>query len=398
MASAKLTSPSSTQEQSLEPHVSEPLLLEPVLHVLWSLEIGGAERALFQLVREQRRRGRNADVLVGSHAGFYGERTREVGASVFELHQRSALDAKAAAALTRIQNDYAIVHFHGAEPLLMRAASRRPDTRLFYTHRSGNSRYLIRQRSRYRFVAHYVRRRFAGVSGNTVQGARAAASLFRLPPETVPVTYNGIDFSLLTPRRSRSEVLDELGQADLDVVRVGTSANLRDWKRVDRLLHGIASLRHEPIRCLVIGDGPSRPALERLASDLEIAHLVTFIGMREHVGDYLQTLDMFALPSGPEESFGNSVVEAMGVGLPVLVFADGGGLVEHVEHGRTGFVARDQDDFVRALRDLVEDEQMRREVGARASAVVTSKYTLEAMLDSYDALYRMGPLVGTVGA
>jgi glycosyltransferase involved in cell wall biosynthesis len=338
-------------------------------------------------VREQIHRGRVADVVVGSHAGLYGKPMRDAGASVFELGQRSALDVKAANGLARIQSGYPLIHFHSAEPMLMRAALRGDGARLFYTHRGGHFRYTTSQRARYRLVGHYVRR-FDGVSGNTAQGAHAAASLFGMSSHRVPVTYNGIDFSLLAPKRSRLEVLNEIGETDTDVVRIGTSANLRDWKRVDRLLHAVACLRHAPIRCLVIGDGPSRPKLARLSLELGIASIVNFVGKREQIGDYLQTLDIFVLPSGPEESFGNSAVEAMGLGLPVVVFADGGGLLEHVEHELTAFVADDQDAFVRVLRTLVERKELRTRVGNHARAHVTRKYTLEAMRERYDAFYQ----------
>ena len=70
-------------------------------------------------------------------------------------------------------------------------------------------------------------------------------------------------------------------------------------------------------------------------------------------------MDVFALPSGPEESFGNAAVEAMGVGLPTVVFADGGGLVEHVIDGETGFVVRDQAEFVQRLREASQSRLRR---------------------------------------
>jgi L-malate glycosyltransferase len=356
-----------------------------ILHVLWNMGIGGAERAVYQLVREQRRQDDAADVLVASSEGFYGERSREAGATVIELRQRSGLDSAAARSAGSIFERYEIVHFHGAEPLLIRAAARCRRPRVFYTHRSGSFRYPPKQRVRYAIAAHYLRR-FDGISGNTVQAARAAAHLFGLPPEEVPATYNGIDFALLEPRRPRASVVAELGMPPASLL-IGTSANIRGWKRLDRLIRAIAALPTERVGCVVIGDGPARPNLERLSSDLGIFDRVAFVGLKEHVADYLQVLDTFVLPSGPQESFGNAAVEAMGLGLPIVVFADGGGLTEHVDDGRTGFVVRDQAELVARLAELTRSDRLRKEVGARARQVVRERYSVAAMIDRYDRLY-----------
>src|SRR4051812_35959099 len=93
-----------------------------VIHVLWSLSPGGAERAIYQLIREQRRRGYRSDAVVASTPGAYGERLSEEGVTVHELGQRHALDRRGVNALDPLLGEYDITHFHGMEPLLIRAA------------------------------------------------------------------------------------------------------------------------------------------------------------------------------------------------------------------------------------------------------------------------------------
>ncbi|MEP7217881.1 MAG: glycosyltransferase [Bacteroidota bacterium] len=362
------------------------MMPQKILHILWQMDIGGAERAVYQLVREQRRRGIDADVLLGSHAGFYGEKTRALGANVYELGQKHTLDFSVSRAAREIMRSYDIAHFHSAELGLIYMASRTRNLRRFYTHRGGVFRYPRKQALRYRLAGFLFRRYFAGISGNTTQGATAASRLFAISPKSIPTTYNGIDFSLLAPNRSRDEVLAELGPAD-DVLRIGTSANLRPWKRIELLLDAVARLKESAIHCYIIGDGPSRAALEEHGRRLGISHLVTFTGKKEHIGDYLQLLDIFVLPSGPEESFGNSAVEAMGVGLPTIVFADGGGLVEHIDDGVTGFLARDVDDLTAKLETLIADRALRTGMGERALRAIHDKYSLEAMVERYGRLY-----------
>ncbi len=359
---------------------------ERVLHILWNMSIGGAERAVYQLVREQRLRGIEADVLLCSGGGFYAERAREAGATVHELGQRRAADLRIARRARGVLQRYEILHVHGLELALIHLASRCEGVRRFYTHRGGVFDYSAKRLLRYKLASRHLRLQFSGVSANTRQGARAAARLFGIREQQIAVTYNGIDFALLQPRRSREEVLAELG-GDPRAVRVGTSAHLRDWKRTERLLSAVSRVHDVALECVVAGDGPALAGLQQLARDLGIDDRCTFTGRVEHIGDYLQAMDVFVLPSGPEESFGNAAVEAMGVGLPTVVFEDGGGLVEHVEDGQTGFVVADVEQLSRRLLELARNETLRAELGQNARRHATFKYDVETMVRSYNALY-----------
>lgn len=356
-----------------------------VLHVVWALEEGGAP--VYQLVLEQRRRGLEADVLVANKGGFYAEKTREAGARVHELRQRRAFDMSVLRHARAILQAYPIVHFHATEPVLIALAAREPHLRLFYTHRAGLHDYSLRKRFRHAIIGHYLRR-FDGVTANTRQSAQAAARLFGLAPDSITVVYNGLDFTLLEPRRSREEVLSELRDERGSTTRIGTAAILRRLKRVDRLIHAMAAIRDESVHCYIFGDGPARPELERLASTLQVSDRVTFVGHKRGLGDYLQVLDIFALPSGPAEAFGNAVVEAMAVGIPSVVFVDGGGLTEHIEDRSTGFIVRDQNEFVQTLLQLTRDEALRSDLGVAARESVRRKYTMHAMVAGYDSVYQ----------
>jgi glycosyltransferase involved in cell wall biosynthesis len=357
-----------------------------VLHVMWSMEIGGAERAVYQLVREQRRAGIRADVLLCRGGGLYAGCCRDVGAVVHELGQRRAADLRVAARARALLTDYEIAHFHGPELALIHLAARQPELRCYYTHRAGLFEYPAKQLIRYKLAGRYFGRSFVGISANTAQGAAAAARLFHLPIDSIAVTYNGIDFTLLEPRRSREAVLREIARPE-DVVRVGTSAHLRNLKRVDRLLRALASRCAGGVEGLIVGDGPARVELEQLARRLGITERVKFVGRQDHIGDYLQLMDVFVLPSGPEESFGNSAVEAMGVGLPTIVFADGGGLLEHVEDGRSGFVVDSDEQLAERIGELARQPSLRRGIGDCARSRVRKRYSLDTMLRRYSDFY-----------
>ena len=233
-----------------------------VLHVMWSLGIGGAERALYQLVLAQRLSGAEVGVLVATEPGLYGGLLSEQGVAVETLRQRNGHQLVAVTRARPLFDGWPIVHFHVAEPPLMAVASA-SRARIYYTHRAGSFAYPLRRRLRYRSAGFLMRRRFSGIAGNTAHAAAVAAELFGVPRNDVGVVYNGIEWELLAPRRDRREVAAELGLRDSDIV-LGTSGNLRDWKRVDLLVRALQKV-DDNVVLLVVGDGPERQPLRRLA-------------------------------------------------------------------------------------------------------------------------------------
>jgi len=87
-------------------------------------------------------------------------------------------------------------------------------------------------------------------------------------------------------------------------------------KRMDLLLRAVAAMRGEP-RVVILGDGPDRPALERLARELGLADRVEMPGFVRDIRPWLARADLFALPSR-YEGLPAVVLEAMAADLPVV--------------------------------------------------------------------------------
>ncbi len=360
-----------------------------ILHCLWHGEIGGAERAVYQLVREQLRDPRLAPGLAfGQGGGLYWEAARELGCPVLTFGLRSDRELTRIPAMMRRMREFDVHHFHSANVSILCASALVPGARRVYTHRGGSRRYSSRKRLRYRLVGWLLRHRFHALSGNTAHAARSAERLFGLPAGRIRTTYNGLDFELLVPKRDRADVRRQLGGADEGTILIGTAANLRDWKRVDWLIAAAAQMQSGDWRIIVIGDGPDRASLESLARATDPGGRIQFVGRQANVADWLSALDVFVLPSSESESFGNAAVEAMALGLPSVVMRDGGGLLEHVEHNVTGLVAADVSELAHLITRLVESRADRVRLGAAGMRHVRSTYTLESMTREYHELYR----------
>lgn len=162
-------------------------------------------------------------------------------------------------------------------------------------------------------------------------------------------------------------------------VKAVTVGRLVPWKRVDSLLEALKEVPE--LGLVVVGDGPERPRLERLARDLQVSDRVYFAGQRskkEALG-LMAACDLFVLNS-TYEGLPHVVLEAMALGLPVVATAVGG-TPEVVRNGETGVLVRPGNGMLeKALYVLVADGKARQRLGEGGRRWVREHLSLEAMV------------------
>lgn len=357
-----------------------------VLHLLWSGEIGGAERAVFQLTKEQLRQGMKVAVAFGQATGLYADSLRKLGCPIVSLDASGGNDLRVLPRAMNAFGAFDIHHFHGIEPLTFLASLLSgPRTRVF-TQRAGVTQASPRKRIRRLLVKHALQKRFHGWCGNSAHARETLSNSFDIAPGAIDVVPNGIDFDLLRPQADRNEWRSSLGIAKNDFV-IGTTAILKSWKRVHLLLEAAGLLDRSDLRVLIVGDGPDRARLEATAHDLGIEDLTIFTGMEDRVVEFVCAMDVFVLPSGKAETFGNSVVEAMALGIPSAVFSDSPGLCAHIDTGKTGFVVESVEGLRSVLNRLRSDAELRATVGSAGAEHVRSSYGIHRTAEGYAAAY-----------
>jgi len=147
-------------------------------------------------------------------------------------------------------------------------------------------------------------------------------------------------------------------------------ARLVPQKGLDLLIRAFASL--DPLlragwRVTLVGDGPERDRLQRLAQDLAIGDVVVFEGFRSDPFSFMQRASIFALPSR-FEGMPNALLEAMAAGLPAVVSDASPGPLEMVRDGVHGLVVPTENHraLARALQQLIENGPLRQRLGAAA--------------------------------
>jgi teichuronic acid biosynthesis glycosyltransferase TuaC len=163
--------------------------------------------------------------------------------------------------------------------------------------------------------------------------------------------------------------------------RIVTVAHLVARKRHAVVLRAMARL--EPERrpeYLVIGDGPCREGLERLAAELGVADRVRFLGQLPNPDAVARAAgcDLFVMP-GVEEPFGVAFVEAMAAGLPAIGSRGEGG-PEDIAAAGPGMILVEPDDpgaLATVLERLTADRSELARLGAAARETVAANFTWE---------------------
>lgn len=190
------------------------------------------------------------------------------------------------------------------------------------------------------------------------------------------VLPNGVDTVRFQPRAGPAS----------PVPVVGTVGGLRAEKDHATLLRAFARVPG-PSQLRIVGEGPERALLERLAAELGIGARVTFMGARADVLPELQQFDVFAMSSSTEQ-MPICLLEAMACGLPVAATDVGDIRAMLPEGSRGGLVGpRDVDGLARVLSALCSDPTRRQREGTANRQHCVAHYELDACLAAWLAAY-----------
>lgn len=206
-------------------------------------------------------------------------------------------------------------------------------------------------------------------------------------PAKVVMIPCGVDTEHFFPQDSRAA--RELLGLGADRLVVGSVGRMIARKGHRYLLEAAARLIKESLDfdVVLVGDGPERKALVRMARHLGLEQRVRFLGDRPDVRACLAAMDVFVLPS-LHEGMSNALLEAMAMGKAVVA-SDGAGNEEVVTDGVSGLVvkAADADVLAAGLKLLIHDSSLRERLGRGAREHVEARFSRAAMVERFGELY-----------
>jgi len=193
----------------------------------------------------------------------------------------------------------------------------------------------------------------------------------------ITVIPNGIDyekFSKPVDPSKRAQIRTELAFTDNDIVLV-TASRLVKKNAVDAIVDALTQLDMN-YKLLILGTGQEQANLESRISNLKLESRVVFKGYVSHeeLPAYLKSSEIFIRPSR-SEGLGNSFLEAMAAGIPVIgTFV--GGIKDFLKEGETGFVAEVDNPHSIAQKaiKISRDKESREYIVKNAREMVKGKY------------------------
>jgi glycosyltransferase involved in cell wall biosynthesis len=359
-----------------------------VLHVIPTLETGGAESMLASLVAAKRAQPMSQAVTVFAPSGKLGDKIRAAGVPIFDLNcTYSAAMPLAVVRLARLikrLQPRAIQSWLYYADLLslwgLEVSGRRPVTRLYWGVRCSDM-----EPARYRFALRWAiaaATRRAGRPDAVVANSFVGREVHRrlgYAPRAFPVIPNGIDVSRFRPdTAARIENRARWGVPDDRPVVIHV-ARVDPMKDHDSLM-AVAQALPE-VAFIAVGTG---------TQSLQAPANLIALGERNDVEALYGTADFALSTSAFGEGFSNVIAEAMASGVPVVA-TDVGDARKIV--GETGAIAppRDVPALTSAIRKLLsESPQQRAERGAASRQRIERLFSLNRAVATFDALHREG--------
>ena len=359
-----------------------------ILHLITSLEVGGAQHGLllgfprFDLNRYEH--------IVCSIMGRMNmaDQFRQAGIEVFSLGLKTKLDVGVAYRLNKLLRQLRpdVLHtylLHGN--VLGRVMGKLAGVPVIIS-----SERTIGQARRWgRLATKLTNPLTDAVEVNSKTGATAAVVDLGVPENKIKLVRSGFDIALFATSEKRQMYRSDFGIADSDhlVLFVG---RMRPVKGAEFGLRAFAgAIAKQPnLRMILAGEGEQQQYLQTLSADLGIDNFVKFLGIRNDLPEIMSSADSVLIPS-LNEGFPRTAIEGMAAGKPVIA-TDVGGTAEAVEHMVTGILVqpRDVEQMTDALVKLATDPGLRSRLGTTGQDRVSQNYAVANYVNRLDGLYR----------
>lgn len=345
-----------------------------ILHISRTMDIGGAERIVYQLSSDLK--DEFDSVHVASTGGLWES---ELSAKGIQHHKILDIDSKSPLTVLKLltsirqiikKNDITIVHTHHRMAAFYIRLLKLVHPKLIHVYTAHNV-----------FKDKLPLYRFALTNAKSVAVGEAVNKNLK---EDVGITDSRVIYNGVVLKETDDQV-DEI--ISYGGIKLGCIARLSEQKGLTYLLDAMSLLTVKDIRLFIVGDGELRDELENKVKELHLQDSVTFLGYRKDIVECINSFDFCVLPS-VFEGFGLVAIEAFMNGK-TIVATDIPGLNEVVTNKNGILVpAKDPATLASAIDKLATDATLRQELAIQAKKDYENKFSYPLFLENYRALYR----------
>ncbi len=369
--------------------VSWALRPRRIMYVIWSLDLGGAEQIVIDLVTKLDRKLFDPFVCCLNEKGRFASQVEQAGIKVIALHKNPKMDLpiipKLISVMRKEKPDLIHTHLFTAN-LWGRIAAKLAGIPVISSEHGMDmwrkrihlalDRVLARVNQKIIFVSEGVKN-FYQSRNPSLHGKER-------------VIHNGINVSSFQAQKGKDarSLLNYLGIEEGATV-IGTVGRLVPEKAHEDFIKAIQILRDEKhdLKGLIVGEGILLHSLQKQVQEAGLQNHIFFAGFRSDLPELYAAMDIFVMTS-LREGFPLTILEAMAVGIPVVATAVGG-VKECIDDATDGLLVPPSDApaLARAIARLLKDPSLRDSLVRSAKEKVESRFSVERMVKEHESLY-----------
>lgn len=366
-----------------------------VLFLITDLSFGGAETQAVQLATRLKARGWELRLVSLLPPKAYVEELSALGIPVISLGIRRKIpDPRPLLKLARIIRAWRphVIHSHMVHANIV-ARFLRPMTKVPILICTAHS---ISEKGRKGsgWLRELLYRLTDGFCDLTTQVSQAGLERYVLvgavPCYKIRYIPNGVDTERFHPDPEvREKLRKDLGLEGAFIwLAVGRFTPQKDYSSLLQAFARVVVKRPEA-RLLIAGDGPLRPAMEKLVKEFGVSSQTKFLGVRRDIPELMNAADAYVM-SSTYEGMPMVLLEAHATGLPIVA-TDVGGNREIIVNGKTGLLIppRNPEALGQAMLHLMNlSEERRREMGRAGREHILANFSLERVVGMWESLYQ----------
>ncbi|MFH0815177.1 MAG: glycosyltransferase [Candidatus Falkowbacteria bacterium] len=349
-----------------------------IIHIIGKLQMGGAERLLYDLCRKIDKEKFSVQVVTVHGGGAAQKMFETAGIKVVNFNKAEKWDfaviKRLADYLRGERPDVAHTHLFAGDFWGGIAARRAGVPQLISTRHD-----VLKEGWPRDFLGKWARKKCDKVVAISQFIFEHLVKKEGIDFQKITIIYNGIDMTkFYNPGKNILKT---------DLVTIGAVGRMSKEKGHKHLLRAGRLLLHRNWQMLFAGAGPCRALLEKLVHSLGIENKVKFLGELEDVMPVLRNIDIFVLPSA-SEGLSLALLEAAAAGCFVIATRVGG-VPEVVSNGVTGklFKAKRIEQLVAHLNWVIANPEQARRMAQKLQAEVVAKFDLNVMAQQYMKMY-----------
>jgi glycosyltransferase involved in cell wall biosynthesis len=359
-----------------------------IVHMVYSLEMGGAEVLVKQLCASQRSEGHEVSVVAYSKLGVVGEGMVADGFTIQVLGEAHPLITmrRCFKLFRKMKPD--VVHCHNVAPTTQAAIPARlagVPCVISTRHRLELFPYDWKGEAQFNFMGWFCDW-VVGICEVTCVNVRKGPLARK---RKIVLVYNGSAPVKRPVERVSAEAVSTQRTAKRGFTIVFVGRLVRE-KALDTLIRAVALAKDRVpgLEFWMVGDGKARVELEALVAELGVGAQVRFCGQQTDTAPFFSAADAFVM-SSISEGLPMSLLQSMSLGTPaILTDVDGMGEILRLTGGGLLVPVGDPAAFADAIVRLATDDALRAELSRKALEAYETRFTVERMAAGYMELYR----------